>query len=92
MNPASLQDALKKEMDRIAAWIRDHDGFIGHVKAGIEEKKTTMLSITDQELNEKSSGLTVVTVNLASIAFGISIEELEEEVGRTLQALTSEKF
>ena len=80
--PGAYEDGvaiLKEKMDKVARWVEDKDGLIGHIKAFVtEEKRTCMISIPEAgDLQVKQGAADALMVSNANIVFGVDKEEFE---------------
>lgn len=87
-----FREKLGNRLKCLANWVNEKNGFVGHIKAGIEYTHTEMMSITDIELQEKKGPTIRIRCSIAAIVFGIEIEELKrqaEDIFRELCAFSS---
>jgi len=76
-----VREKLTAIFDTVGKWVYEHDGIIGHIKAFIESHEMGgMLSITDDEVQYKHTQDGYCDVNIATIVFGITVDELKEKL------------
>ncbi|MBE6037835.1 MAG: hypothetical protein E7218_01360 [Anaerofustis stercorihominis] len=76
-----VREELTKIFEVLGNWVYDKDGIIGHIKAFIESAGTGgMLSITDDEVQFHHTRDGQCNVNIATIVFGITVDELKEKL------------
>lgn len=80
-------EKLENRLKDLANWINEKNGFVGHIKAGIEFTHTVMMSITDIDLQKKTGSSIRIRCSIAAIVFGIEVIELKRQVGDIFQDL-----
>ena len=69
-------------MQEIARWVVAQGGFIGHIKASLENTEHKSLSVTQEELMVTSSHFTT-RIEVAAIVFGVQPSALEDKFLQT---------
>ena len=65
----------------LADWVKGIHGMIGHIKAYVEDMGPAyMLSITEDEVSEKTNEESKSQVTFAVIVFNVSLDDLEEKL------------
>lgn len=90
-DPKDIRKLLMEKMEQLADWVREEEGYIGHIKSGFSTEETESFSVTDRKIQVGSPGKTVVRIHLAAIVFGVSQEELKEKVKGIFWVLTGAK-
>lgn len=75
-----LENTVRKELKRLADWTTEQGGIIGHIKSSLVSSHTTMLSITEDEVNTISSDAEEIQINMAAIVFAIPLDEVKAQV------------
>ena len=75
-----LENTVRDELKALADWATEQGGIIGHIKSSLVSSHTTMLSITEDEVNTISSDAEEVHINMAAIVFTIPLEEVKDKV------------
>lgn len=75
-----LEDTVRNELKALADWATEQGGIIGHIKSSLVSSHTTMLSITEDEVNTISSDAEEVHINMAAIVFAIPLEDVKAKV------------
>lgn len=83
----TLEDVVKTELKTLADWVTEQGGIIGHIKSSLVASHTTMLSITEDDVNTISSETEEIHINLAAIVFAVPLEELKEQVEQICKKL-----
>ncbi len=68
-------------MKQVAAWVTEAGGFVGHIKSVMKLTEKKSFSITLNTLQAKEIGKEV-TVELAAIVYGVTPEDLAEQLIR----------
>lgn len=82
-----FREKLRNSLKSLADRINEKNGFVGHIKAGIEYTHTEMMSVTDTDLQEKKGPNIRIRCNITAIVFGIEIEELKRQTEDIFQEL-----
>ena len=81
---AGLEEAketLTGSLKDLADWVKGKDGMIGHIKAYVEDLGPAyMLSITEDEVSEKTNEEKKAQVTFAVIIFNVSMDDLEAKL------------
>lgn len=89
--PGSLEkvkEDLTKELDKLAEWIEDQGGIVGHIKAYLDGAGDGyMLSNTGGGVQCTRAAGTGVHVNIAAIVFQVEIKETECRVAQIFENL-----
>jgi len=75
-----VQELVRKELALLADWVNSQDGIIGHIKSSLIQTRTTMLSLTEDEVNTITPDSDEISINIAAIVFAVPLEELEEKI------------
>jgi hypothetical protein len=87
--------AVENALNGLAAWVDDHNGVIGHIKASVSEngRSSTISNTGDGAVSKEFAG-DLTTVSMASIVFAVPeseyCEKFEEAV-ETLKNLANEQ-
>ncbi len=75
-----LEETVQKELKALADWTTEQGGIIGHIKSSLVSSHTTMLSITEDEVNTISQDTEEIQINMAAIVFAVPLEEVKARV------------
>jgi len=83
---ADLNEFMKKKLKKLAEWVLDNQGIIGHIKASIEYPGSVkMYSITEDEVFIKERLDNCNTVSVAVIAAFVDKEEIRRQLETCLE-------
>lgn len=76
-----LEQVISEEMQKLAQWVDEHGGIIGHIKAKMTvSEPTVFLSITLDVLQRKVAAENRASIGFAAIVFNVSQDELRKKV------------
>ncbi len=80
MDAEKAREAMRDAMSKLAAWVNENEGLIGHIKCSLSIETVVGMSITLDELTEQESQVPNIPVSFASIVFGIEPDVLANKV------------
>ncbi|UWG97640.1 hypothetical protein LPY66_02050 [Dehalobacter sp. DCM] len=84
-----VEKVISEEMQKLAQWVNDQGGIIGHIKAKMTvSKPTVFLSITSDVLQRKIAAENHASIGLAAIVFNVDQKELRKKISSIFQRLT----
>lgn len=89
-----LKETMRKELKALADRTTEQGGIIGHIKSSLVSSHTTMLSITEDEVNTISQDTEEIQINIAAIVFAVPLEEVKaqvEDICKKLVQMTGSK-
>ncbi len=89
-----LKETMRKELKALADRTTEQGGIIGHIKSSLVSSHTTMLSITEDEVNTISQDTEEIQINMAAIVFAVPLEEVKaqvEDICKKLVQMTGSK-
>jgi hypothetical protein len=80
--------AVANALNGLAAWVDDHNGVTGHIKASVSEngRSTTISNTGDGAVAKEFTG-DITTIAMASIIFAVPESEYCEKFEETVEAL-----
>jgi hypothetical protein len=83
-----MAKAVESALNGLAAWVDDHNGVTGHIKASVSENgRSTTISNTGDGAVAKEFAGDITTVSMASIVFAVPETEYCEKFEETVEAL-----
>lgn len=85
--PEEVNSKLSGALEKAAARVNELGGIVGHIKASVDARKITMLSVTESEVMEKSAPEAELRIIMTAIVFALPEEEAKALVENALGSL-----
>ncbi|MBQ8975254.1 MAG: hypothetical protein IJ072_05985 [Oscillospiraceae bacterium] len=85
--PGEVNSKLSGALEKAAARVNELGGIVGHIKASVDARKITMLSVTETEVMEKSAPESELRIIMTAIVFALPEEDAKALVEDALGSL-----
>lgn len=86
-NEEIVQNLLQSGLKDLGSWITCQGGIIGHIKASMETRHTTMFSLTEEDTHSISQQSKEFQINIAAIVFSVDLESLKSQIASLCEKL-----